>query len=329
MLNKLLLTCCLFAFTMCACSKKAKTNNGGNSYDVNTVSNVEYGSNKDWLGSNQTLKMNIYLPEDASAKKKYPLLVLAHSGSFLSGTKESIADVSAALAEKGMIVASIDYRLGWDTRGTSGCGSDTASLNGAAYRAMQDFNASLRFLTANADKYYIDTTWIFTGGASAGAVAALNSAYLTDAYAKVRFSKEYNQLGSLFTADNHLTNTYKIKGICSMWGGAFDPGIITASNAFPAIFYHGGADDVVPVNVGTYLQCPNSQKVYGSEYLYKQLTGFGVPAVAHIYDGAGHEPAVYANNPEFLASTAYCFFNALRNKMPQKGMYKQMESNCK
>jgi dipeptidyl aminopeptidase/acylaminoacyl peptidase len=260
---------------------------------------------------------------------KYPLLVMLHGGSFLTGTKESIATLCGALAEKGLIVASINYRLGWDAPGTAGCEGDTATLNEAVYRAMQDLNASLRYLTANADKYCIDKDWIFTGGASAGAVAALNNAYLTDAYASVRFRNIFNKLGSLYNADNNLTNTYSIKGICSMWGGVFDSTLITASNAIPAIMYHGSEDMTIPVNKGTYLRCSDYQTLYGSEYIYNTLSGLGIPAVAHIYEGGGHGPSEYVSNAAFIASTTYCFFEALRSKIPESGMYRQMESNCK
>jgi len=329
MTSKIVWILCLFALAAVSCSKRTGIHDRNSMYNVNIATNIEYGHNTDWLGGSETLTMDVYSPKNASAQNKYPLLVMVHGGSFLTGAKESVAALCGALAEKGMIVASINYRLGWDARGTADCGGDTASLNEAAYRAMQDLNASLRFLTANADKYFIDKEWIFAGGASAGAVAALNSAYMTDAYASVRFSKPFNKLGSLNTADNSLTNTYTIKGICSMWGGVFDPNLITASNAIPAIMYHGSEDPTIPVNKGTYLGCTNYQTLYGSLYIYNTLTNFGVPAVAHIYVGGGHGPSEYIDNAAFVASTTYCFFESLRNKAPETGLYKQMESNCK
>lgn len=329
-MKKIFWALCFLALSAISCSKKSGIRSQGEiPSGVNVTTNVEYGRSNSWLGGNQSLTLDVYAPKEASAQHSYPLLVMMHGGSFLTGSKESISDICGALAEKGLIVASINYRLGWDARGTADCEGDTASLNEAAYRAMQDLNASLRFLTANADKYFIDTSWIFTGGASAGAVAALNGAYLNDAAARTRFSKAYNKLGSLYTADNNLTNTYSIKGICSMWGGIFDPGIITANNAIPAIFYHGSEDATIPVTTGTYLKCPNYQTLYGSAYLYAKLTSLDVPAVLHIYQGGGHGPAEYSGNAEFIASTTYCFFHGLQNKLPETGLFKQMESNCK
>lgn len=269
----------------------------------------------------QPLNLDIYTPAAATPNNKLPLMVMVHGGSFLTGDKNALASLCYDLAEKGMIVANINYRLGWKQ-------DDTLSLNEAAYRAIQDLNASLRYLTAHANDYYIDTSRIFTGGASAGAVAALNSAYLTDSYAKMRFRQEYSELGSLYSADNNFTNTYTIKGICSMWGGIFDANIITAANALPTIFYHGSADTVIPANKGTYLQCPNYQTLYGSIYLYNKLTRLGVPAVAHIYQGEGHAPPEYADNPAFIAATTYCFLQSLRSNTPEVGRYRQMEDNC-
>ena len=329
MTKKIVWILSMFALTAISCNKRTGVSSINAMYDVNIITNVEYGRNTTWQGNSEVLTMDIYSPKNASSKIRYPLLVMVHGGSFLTGSKESIAALCGALAEKGLIVASINYRLGWNAHGTEKCEGDTLSLDEAAYRAMQDINASLRFLTANAGKYFIDKYWIFTGGSSAGAVAALNSAYLTDAYASARFSEPFKKLGSLYTADNDLTNTYSIKGICSMWGGIFNSGLISASNAIPAIMYHGSKDEVIPVNEGTYLQCPDYQTLYGSEYIYKTLTSLGVPAVAHIYVGEGHDPSEYADDPDFIASTTYCFFESLRSNTPETGMYKQMESNCK
>jgi len=329
MTSKIIWILCLFALTVVSCSKKAGIRGGDAVYNVNIASNIEYGHNTTWSSGSEALTMDVYFPKNASAQNKYPLLVMVHGGSFLTGAKESVAALCGALAEKGMIVASINYRLGWDARGTADCEGDTASLNEAAYRAMQDLNASLRFLTANADKYFIDTDWVFTGGASAGAVAALNSAYMTDAYASTRFSKPFNKLGSLNTADNNLANMYHIRGICSMWGGIFDPNLINTSNAIPAIMFHGSEDPIIPVNEGTYLRCPDYQTLYGSQYIYNKLTSLGVPAIAHIYDGGGHGPSEYIDNAAFVASATYCFFESLRSKIPETGLYKQMESNCR
>ena len=347
MTDKLLFVLYLYALTIVSCSRKAdisaaRTTNNTTTvhnitaidnvstiYNVNVVKNVKYGYNTNWLDSGEALTLDVYSPLDASLANKYPLVVMAHGGTFVGGAKEDLADVCAALAAKGMIAASINYRLGWNGRGARRCKGDTASLNEAVYRAMQDLNAALRFLTANANTYFVNTNWIFTGGASAGAITALNGAYLTDAYAKVRFKQAYSKLGSLFTADNNLTNTYHIKGICSMWGGIFDPAIITEANALPSIFYHGSDDTIIPAKTGNYLQCPNYQTLYGSIYIYNKLTRMGVPAVAHIYQGEGHAPPEYADNPDFIASTTYCFFDALRSGKPESGMYKQMESNCK
>lgn len=327
--DRIVLILCMFALTLASCSKKTGIRDRNAVYNVNVATNIVYGHNTTWQGNNETLTMDVYAPKNASAQNKYPLLVMVHGGSFLAGSKESMTAICGALAEKGLIVASINYRLGWDARGTADCEGDTASLNEAAYRAMQDLNASLRFLTSNADKYCIDKNWIFTGGASAGAVAALNSAYLTDAYASAHFTGPFNKLGSLFTADNSLTNTYTIRGICSMWGGIFDAALINASNAIPAIMYHGSEDPTIPVNQGTYLHCASYQPLYGSQYIYNTLTSLGVPAVAHIYEGGGHGPSEYIDDAGFIASTTYCFFESLRTKAPESGLYKQMESNCK
>lgn len=328
MISKYLSVACLLMLLTVSCSKKTSSRIPRPTYNVNIISDIEYGRNTTWLGSNQVLKLDVYAPKDASAQHKYPLLLLAHGGGFVGGTKEGLSDLCQALASKGFIAVSTEYRLGWNVDGADQCKGDSISLTEEVYRAMQDYNASLRFLVANSDKYFIDTNWIFTGGNSAGAVAALNSAYITDEFADSRYSDIRSRLGGLHDADNNLTNTYTIKGISSMWGGIFDLNNITAANGIPTIAFHGSEDQTIPVTTGTYGQCPNYQTLYGSLAIYNKLRGYNISAVAHIYEGEGHGPTEYADNPEYVATMVNCFFEGLRNKVPEAGLYKNMQSNC-
>ena len=143
----------------------------------------------------------MYSPKDASASRKYPLVVMAHGGSFLTGNKKNLSDLCQAIAEKGYIAVSIDYRLGlgfWAMRKSpAACKGDTISLQKAVYRSLQDYNAALRYLVHNADKYFIDANWIFTGGSSAGAVAAINTTYVTPDFVTLYFKEAKAELGGL------------------------------------------------------------------------------------------------------------------------------------
>ena len=288
-------------------------------YDGKIISNVVYGSNKDWLGQTQSLAMDIYLPtQEVSTSNKYPVVVSIHGGAFDFGDKSDIVSDCEILASKGFIVAAINYRVGWDWIKKSDpekCTADTSTLTEAWYRAQQDTRASIRFLVANATKYGIDPNWIFIEGSSAGAEAALGVPYFPQDSADVYMPGIKDTLGTLDNATNSLTNTYKIQGLGSMWGALNSPYLITSENATPTIFFAGVLGVGVPWDVDHYWGCSNFAIGYGAKPLYNRTASFGVPAVAHIDPNGYHE--VYT--VEFREDNIACFFNGLMTKQPQNG----------
>ena len=223
--------------------------------------------------------------------------------------------------DSGFIAVSINYRYGWDNGGGV-CVGDTASLGLALFRGIQDVNAALRFLVSKADEYAIDTNWIFVGGASAGGTLALNCTYVTEQYEKERYPQIYAALGGLYNQTNNLTNKYSIKGIYSIAGGLGDSTVINAGNAVPTIFFQGDADEVIPVDHGTYLWCSNFPKLVGSLCIARQLEKYNKPAVAHILSGAGHGNNGDSgfDNPFMMSNTA-CFLKRLTQKPLFKAIF--------
>jgi acetyl esterase/lipase len=291
---------------------------------------VVYGTAKDWQGNAVSLDMNIYLPSNPQAGAKYPLVVYMHGGGFLVGDKKDGISKCQLLADSGFVAVTINYRLGWNSAGSQQCTADTAALNTAMYRGMQDANAALRYLVAHAADYNIDPDWIFLSGSSAGAVLALICSYETDAYAAKRYPVDAAQLGGLFKADNDLGNTYSIRGICSMWGATEDSNLVNSTRAIPTIFFHGSDDNVIPPNFGTYLNCDNYPTLYGSACLYRRLVANGEAAVLHIMPGEGHGvPNDSKYTDQFFISNTACFFHSLMQKTaPQTGIYVGLENNC-
>jgi poly(3-hydroxybutyrate) depolymerase len=291
--------------------------------------NVEYGSNTNVKNEKQSLKMDIYLPPNAVEGKKYPMIMIMHGGGFLTGKKEDMAGPCKQLADSGFVTVSIEYRMGWNFLSKlAGCNYvDIKSLMLANYRAMQDAHAAMRFLKKNAGKYQIDTDWLFIGGSSAGAVTALNVAYVTDKYAKSNFTEAYNTLGELGKATNKINNDFKIKGICSMWGALPDSGLVTKDKAIPAIFYHGTADATVPYNKGSYLpDCPNLPQLYGSACIYRQTIAAGQPAVLNTSIGGKHGPAEFTR--AIMAGNIACFFHRLMQGKATSAAYTKAKAGC-
>jgi len=95
-------------------------------------------------------ELDIYFPEKR-AEKPQPLLVWIHGGGWVAGSKAQVPYLNQL--PRGYIVASIEYRF---------------SQKALFPAQIQDCQAAIRWLRANAKKYNIDPKHIGVGGGSAG-----------------------------------------------------------------------------------------------------------------------------------------------------------------
>lgn len=220
-----------------------------------------------------SLRMDIYYPTGAQSNKKYPMVLFCHAGGFTGGSRFNVSDICDKLADKGFIAVALDYRTGYNAnKDSSVCYRDSLTLNLAIYRAAQDVNACLRFLSAHAEEYYIDTSWMFIGGSSAGAALVLYDAYLNDSTAQIFFPYALSSLGSLDSSGNTLPAHYTVKGICSMWGALFNDQIISPDyKAIPTILFKGEEDPCIPDSVGHYCTCPTLPVIAGGYAVYSRF----------------------------------------------------------
>lgn len=123
------------------------------------------------------LNLDLYQPISSdTVLGPRPLLLLIHGGAFYNGDKKDkgYPELGNYFAERGYVVASVNYRLGfWPF---------SQSVDRAGYRAVQDVNAAVRYLLKNKEQYKIDTDNIFVAGSSAGAITALNVAFMSNEY---------------------------------------------------------------------------------------------------------------------------------------------------
>ena len=127
-------------------------------------------------GDDLDLNMDLYRPVTDSTHGPLPLLVLIHGGAFYCGDKQDTGfpEMGRHFAERGYVVASINYRLGfWPW---------SQSVDRAGYQAVQDANAAVRFLLDKQNDYNIDPNNIYVAGSSAGAITALNLAFMDEAH---------------------------------------------------------------------------------------------------------------------------------------------------
>jgi len=191
-----------------------------------------------------SLRLDVYAPEDEGNHLR-PLIVMIHEGAFFSGDKAD--DASSRWCEKfascGYVAVSVNYRMGFNLF--------SSTISEAAYSALQDVNAAIRFLLANQDTYKIDPDKIFLAGCSAGAIVALNTAFLNDANIPESMKEVAAKLGSLtaIPVAPAYNESFTVRAVGNMWGAVLDLEILKSSPT-AVISFHGKYDPVVPYGVG-------------------------------------------------------------------------------
>ena len=235
------------------------------------------------------LDMDMYYPNEPAGDQRRPLLVLIHGGAFYNGDKQAVGypEMGRYFAERGYVVASINYRLGFKPL--------AADVDRAGYRAVQDAHAAVCYLIENADEFGIDTTHIFAAGTSAGGITALNLAFMREENRPESTRREgvkgwvstttetllgvigqgFRAIGNLFHCDwsidgmdfcstlgldsdlgpiNAVAGStdcpFRIKAVVNMWGAVHDLSMLTNSPQTSILSFHGDADRIVPYNYG-------------------------------------------------------------------------------
>jgi poly(3-hydroxybutyrate) depolymerase len=235
--------------------------------------------------TNQNLKLDFFEPNADTATKR-ALIIFAHSGGFINGTKDN-QDMQAlcdSFAHRGYVTASLDYRLNFNIFSSS-------SSERAVWRGVQDASAAVRFFKFNAGLYKIDTTKIFVWGSSAGSFMALGLAYIDDAERPASTFSGFLQpdLGCKDCTGNSYTNTSLVTGIISCWGATKDTAWIQNNNNIPVQLFHGTSDATVPFTEGYPFGLSTIAYVRGSQEINQQLNRTSIYHEFYPVTGLGHE----------------------------------------
>ncbi len=295
-----LLLCVFFAYEATA---QSCTNNRylQEIFTLTEQSNIDFGTSPalvyppyvaETTTYNQDLRFDLYQPTGDTLTKR-PLIIMAFGGAFVVGFKEQpqLVDFCRAMARRGYVVASIDYRLGHNlTEGTA---------IRAVYRAVQDVKSAIRFFKGSASYYKIDTSLVFTGGNSAGSIASIHASYVeeseilglplfADVYGGGVFGNWPN-LGCLECTGNAFTTNGEATAIINFWGAISDLDFISSSMDQPMISFHGADDLIVLPDAGTPFSYPFFPTLYGSIPMHDKLNALGVVNELNLYPGEGHE----------------------------------------
>lgn len=247
--------------------------------------------------SDQNLLLDVYEPvgDDRKPRLLRPLLVMVHGGAFFNGDKQD--DEYRLWCEQfaacGYVAVSVNYRLGYGLLPTA------AKVERAGYRAVQDVNAAIRYMLANADRFNIDPNRIYLAGCSAGAIASLNVAFMTD---KDRPASVGKELGGLTAVSPEYDQKFSIRAICNMWGAMANLELLKRSRT-SLLSIHSADDPVVPYGKGYPFQSMLGSVadfvmpvMYGSSEINKRAKTLGLRTELVTYPIPKH--TVVRNDPE-------------------------------
>jgi len=263
---------------------------------IDSMKNVTYGKALNYKGVMVDLEMDIYFPNNGLDKMaKRPFILLIHGGGFSGGQKEDFIRHSNGFAKRGFVTATMSYRLGFDPE----IGGEQAK---AVYRAQQDTHTALRYIANKAESLRIDTSWIFIGGSSAGAVTALQASYASQSEWNQVLPQFESMLGPLESSQDNPTQTYAIKGIYNFMGAVL-PIVFAEGDLIPTISFHGELDETVPIG--------KSPAGFGSRPLHDMLNEAGVCNDLTIVPDGKHDIYLSKEDVNFRIDRVACFFKSL------------------
>lgn len=162
-------------------------------YDWSVEKNLEYGIADNYAGIPTPLVLDLYKPVGDNNTQR-PILVLVHGGAWVGGCKDDAAGltvIAREMAQRGYVVASVNYRLGWHKSGTPIANpytdpqagatlypADSSEIIRALYRGQQDVKGAIRWLKARAAIDSSCSERVLVGGESAGGFLALAVGFL-------------------------------------------------------------------------------------------------------------------------------------------------------
>lgn len=200
---------------------------------------------------------------DESAEAPRPCLIFAFGGGFVQGVRnhEYYSIFFDHLAREGIVVVSIDYRLGLkNLNPNGGVKAMIAAFQNAVNMAVEDMYAATNFVIANAEEWGVDSSKIIISGSSAGAITAVQAEWMRCNGAK---------RAAVLPVD------FRYAGVVSCAGAIFSVKGKPKFKAAPApmMLFHGTSDSNVPYDHASMF----GVGFYGSAYIVEQLERLDSP----------------------------------------------------
>jgi predicted esterase len=129
---------------------------------------VPYRHTRDHAGKPVTLRLDVYRPHSPAGRR--PAIVWLFGGGFVAGNRADMEPYAKAMAARGFVSATADYRLATQAQ------IRTLGFDEVRRAAQGDGAAAVRWIQRHARGLGVDRRRVFIGGYSAGAVTALGVA---------------------------------------------------------------------------------------------------------------------------------------------------------
>lgn len=240
-------------------------------YDFRVTTDVQYGVGARREGPDEPLLLDLYDPIDVrpgqapAGRPLRPVFIFAHGGSLIGGDKATGSGkpvwLSSAMARRGYVAASINYRLLTPFGPTEDLPEFGSAINPELIQGLQDaqhdMQAAVRWFRAKAEELHIDPDQIVVAGHSAGGGTALNVNYRSDdpgdsgnpgfpsdvagaiAYSSTMLEPSSIDGGDppvkIFTVVDDLTNPYPL-----VWASTCGPAMSVGATCDLVTFTSGG-----------------------------------------------------------------------------------------
>lgn len=222
-----------------------------------------------------------------------PLIILAHGGSFIAGSRSDAFIVSTAnkLAKMGYVVAAISYRL----MSVIDLLVPSSTIDGVV-KAIGDGKAAVRYFRKSVEEgnpYRLDSDKIYFAGNSAGAIIALHVGLLQEE--EILDQELLGALSNNGGFEGGSGNTgfdSNVKGVISLAGGIIDVNYISEHDNNAAIITcHGNEDNTVDYMCGEPLGGVVSIDLCGGGAILEHTANIGFQNHNHLlFEGADHVP---------------------------------------
>ncbi len=279
--------------------------------EVDVESDILYGNNLNYLNASTDLFLDVYTPA-GDAEDMRPLVVFAHGGSFVAGSKtgDDVVPLCTDFARMGYTTASIQYRLGIPL---------TTDLElpatEAVVRGYHDMKAAIRFMrksvAEDGNPYGINPDEIYIAGVSAGGFITLHLAYMDEIeeLPTILDLSVDGLTGGLEGDSGNEGYSSEVNGVINICGALGDTTWVNSGDE-PLLSFHGPFDTTVPYGSETLtlLGFPVLE-VDGSASVSERADDIGLLNCFEIYDDQGHVPHV--NSVQFYDTTRAIMRNFL------------------